>query len=296
MQRLITVGIDGSPESSDAANWAAREALRRGLALRLLYAGDDTSRTTHLPELDAPSQQAQYSVARITREVIDAHPTLEILEQRSPEPAIPALLVAAEQSQALVLGSRGFTGFAGYMVGSVSLAVTARARRPVVLVRAGDLPENEHVTDVEGMPSTRTPLRPVVLGLDLSHPSDDLIAYACDAAATRRTALHVIHAWSLVPRSPYAPDVPTAEAETAPDIEKERLLAATLRTWRHKFPETEVTEQMSRGRAGHHLLKASADAGLLVIGRRIESGPRLGPTAHSVIHHVTCPVAVIAHT
>lgn len=38
MQPVVTVGLDGSPESHAAARWAADEAEKRKLTLRLLHA------------------------------------------------------------------------------------------------------------------------------------------------------------------------------------------------------------------------------------------------------------------
>lgn len=40
MPHHVTVGLDGSPESSAAAEWAAREALLRGVPLRLVHADE----------------------------------------------------------------------------------------------------------------------------------------------------------------------------------------------------------------------------------------------------------------
>ncbi|MGP4051269.1 universal stress protein [Streptomyces sp. 2A115] len=38
MLKPVVAGLDGSRESLAAAGWAAREALRRGLPLRLVHA------------------------------------------------------------------------------------------------------------------------------------------------------------------------------------------------------------------------------------------------------------------
>lgn len=103
----------------------------------------------------------------------------------------------------------------------------------------------------------------------------------------RRAPLLVVHTW-MVPLAP-------SGAADDPEEEKMRALAAVLTPWRHKYPDTEVTERSVHGRAAHHLLVASTKASLLVVGRSIPFGPRLGPVAHSVIHHSLCPVAVVAH-
>ncbi|WP_408997247.1 universal stress protein [Streptomyces europaeiscabiei] len=77
MLRPVVVGLDGSSESLAAADWAAREALRRGLPLRLVHAwpGGMTPAGSGLPELDAPRHRAQ----RILRDAMDR------LDERYPQ-------------------------------------------------------------------------------------------------------------------------------------------------------------------------------------------------------------------
>ncbi|MFG2147272.1 universal stress protein [Streptomyces sp. NPDC048696] len=279
MQRHITAGIDGSRESADAAHWAAREAERRGLPLNLLHVDDEAAVRTDLPALDAPGERGRTALEQAAVQLAYCHPTLEIHPVTALGPPTATILEAAATSEILALGSRGFTGLAAFLVGSVALEVTARAACPVVLVRAGECPQDER----QGVSGTGA-YRPVVLGLDLDHPCDDLLVYAFDTAAGRRAPLHVWHTWAV-------PLVPSADAED-PAVEKAHALAAVLAPWRRKFPETEVVERTVHGRAGHQLVMASTGASLLVVGRRAD---RLGPVAHSVIHHVLCPVVVVPH-
>ncbi|WP_406340654.1 universal stress protein [Streptomyces sp. NBC_00648] len=282
MHRHITAGIDGSRESLDAADWAAREAVLRGLPLHLLHVDEEPADRTFLPEPDVPAERGHTALDRAAVQLAYCHPALEIRPAHALGRPADILVEAAETSEALVLGSRGFTGLAAFMVGSVALDATARAACPVVLVRAGERPEDER----QGL-AGNGPYRPVVLGLDLGRPCDELLAYAFDAAASRHAPLHVLHAWSV-------PLVPSADADD-PAEEKSRALSGMLSAWRHKFPDIDVLEHALHGRAGHHLLLASTRAGLLVIGRRTGMGDHLGPVAHSVIHHVLCPVAVVPH-
>jgi nucleotide-binding universal stress UspA family protein len=265
--RTITVGIDGSRPSLDAADWAAREAQRRRLPLRLLHAGTDQAVFGRVRDADVPAGRTRAALDRAAIELSYAHPALDIIARRTATPAVPALLAAAVEAETLVLGSRGRTGSAGFPVGSVALGVAARADRPVVLVRAGELPEDERMPVVDGSPPSTAPYLPVVLGLDPDASADDLIGYAFDTAAVRFAPLHVVHPWAL----------PTS----------------TLRPWRHRFPGTTVREHRVDGDPGPRLLEASARAGLLVVGRRTGRGP--GRAARSLIRHADCPVAVVPH-
>ncbi|WP_247706986.1 universal stress protein [Streptomyces liliiviolaceus] len=343
--RTVTVGVDGSRAGLDAADWAAREAERRRLTLRLLHAGGEPTASVPVPGSGlgptpvpgaAPGcvprprargartrpalEQPAVPARELQRGILDraavrlsyAHPTLQIAARRTDTPALPALLEAATESETVVLGSRGFSGFTGFLVGSVALAVAADAACPVVLVRAGELPPDERVPEErvpeervpdERVPDdaggdttspARTPYLPVVLGLDLEEPADELIGYAFDAAGVRAAPLHVVHAWTLPPLREGAGGAGEPGDTAAQQDARERFLAAALGPWRHKFPQTEVSEEVVYGHAGHHLLKASTRAGLLVVGRSV-AGAGLGRAAHSLVHHSTCPVAVVPH-
>ncbi|MFD8570278.1 universal stress protein [Streptomyces sp. NPDC059639] len=283
--RVLSVGTDGSRESMDAADWAAREALRHGLPLRLVHAGSSGHRTAPPPlDVDLPRRAV---LDRTALQLSYVHPALPILARRRPQPPVSALLDAATDSEALVLGSRGFTGYAGFLVGPVALAVTARAPRPVVLVRAGALPQDERTA--EGR------FRPVVVGIDVASPADDILGYAFETAALREAPLHALHTWVLPPLDSGVPGgAPSGDAARRESLGR-RALSDALRAWRAKYPEVEVSERLLYGTPGHHLLKASTGASLTVIGRRADA-LRLGGTAHSVVHHATSPVAVVPHS
>lgn len=292
--RTITVGIDGSRASLDAADWAAREAQRRRLPLRLLHASPGPAVPARIPDVDVPAGRTRTALDRAAIQLAYAHPALNIIARSTEAPAVPALLAAAAETETLVLGSRGLTGFAGFLVGSVALAVTDRAARPVVVVRAGELAADERMPTADGTPPSTAPYLPVVLGLDLSHPADDLIGYAFDTAAVRSAPLHVVHTWTLPPPRGYAPGMPVPGHPDEREDGKWHVLTSTLQPWRHKFPETPVSEQVIYGHPGHQLLRASNRAGLLVTGRR--TGEGLSRAAHSLIHHAMCPVAVVPHS
>ncbi|MCD9874806.1 universal stress protein [Streptomyces guryensis] len=300
----ITVGLDGSPQSLAAADWAAREAVQRGAALSLVHAWEQESRL--LPTLagvpapgliDAQHAWAKTLLHDARSRLAHRHPGLDIGIQQTGGRPVAALLAAAEEADLLALGSRGLGTVAGFLVGAVSLAVVARAARPVVLVRAGERAQDEHLPDASGGTSTTTRYRDVLLGLDLDNPGDELIGFAFDAAQRRAGGLRVIHGWSLPTSYGYgtAMDVGLNE-ELAEQVR--HALTDTLRPWRDKFPGVEVHAQAAIGGAGRHLVHASRDASLVVVGRserHTSIGGHIGPVAHAVLQHATAPVAVVPH-
>ncbi|MFJ6835832.1 universal stress protein [Streptomyces sp. NPDC091209] len=301
MLRTITVGLDGSQESRAAAEWAAREAELRGLPLKIVHVWEPVPEPmAQTPLLGAETQQ--HWTERIPREAAEGvrlrHPGVEVrTEQLSGHPG-DALAEAAKSAELLVLGSRGLGGIGGFMVGSIGLSTVAHADSPVVLVRAPETAADEHELGPAGAPPAATPFRPVVLGLDVEHPDETLIAFAFDAAERRATSLRVVHGWYPPPYYAYGTSVNPALNE-ALSLSASEAVAEVLRPWRKKFPDVEVVEDSRYGSAAVLVVDASREASLVVVGRRIRRSPvgaHIGHVTHSVLHHSTAPVAVVPHS
>ncbi|MFF6994312.1 universal stress protein [Streptomyces sp. NPDC008313] len=305
MPRTLTVGLDGSPESLAAADWAAREALLRDLPLRLVNASQWQA-PAYAPAsgLDMPPLPRDLQHAAARRLLDDArahiagrHPGLPVEAEDIPGLPVPALLKAADDAELLVLGSRGLGKVAGFLLGSVSLAVLAGSERPVVLVRSAE-PDGQDrpADDPAGARTAGTDRRDVVLGLGLDKPDDRVLDFAFDAASRRAARLRVVHGWTLPPYSYGGDLMPELDDDMARQVRRE--LSGVLRPWQERFPAVEVSTQTTVGGAGPHLVDASRDAALVVVGRRIRRsavGTHIGPVTQALLHHAAAPVAVIPH-
>lgn len=300
MTRTITVGLDGSPESRAAAEWAAREAQLRGLPVKILHVWEPVpDPMTQAPLLGGETlQRWSEKIPRHSAEGLRLrHPGVEVTAEHLAGRPSEVLSEAAKNAELLVLGSRGLSGIGGFLVGSVGSAVVAHAECPVVLVRAGEQATDEHETDPTGVPSAATRYRPVVLGLDVDHLDASVIDFACEEAVRRDTGLRVVHGWSL---PPYYLDGPTTDLERYDQVAHwhASALGEALNPWRQKYPSLDVVEEFRTGSPTSLLINASRSASLVVVGRRIRSHPfgaHIGPVTHAVLHHASAPVAVVAH-
>ncbi|MFI6654954.1 universal stress protein [Streptomyces sp. NPDC050523] len=296
----VIAGVDGSAESLAAAQWAAREAVRRDRPLQLFHAWNWHPRQQDGEEATAAQRHLARQFLRAAEERI-RHTCPEV--HRAPDvqvegPATAALLKAADDADLLVLGSRGLSGFSGFLVGSVALGVVARAAGPVVLVRVGEEAADEHLPDRDGSGSTLTGYRDVVLGIDAKNPCDEVIEFAFEEARLRGARLRVVHAWQQPSPVGLGPGDLGLVGASERAGEWLGYLTAVLQVWRDKYPGIEVAETVTEGRPQSVLVRAASGASLLVVGRRateLPAGPRTGPVTHAAIHHVGCPVAVVPH-
>ncbi|WP_328636012.1 universal stress protein [Streptomyces canus] len=289
MQPVITVGLDGSPESLAAARWAADEADRRKLTLRLLHAWPLlVPEPARVPSEVDQNYWAKRFVHTARAELESSHPGLTIIGSLVADDARKALLQAASDSELIVLGSRGLDSVGSYFLGDVSMPVVARTERPVVLVRTG------YGT---AQPTQPTPANRVVVALKLHGSSDELLDFAFHTAAVRGVALLAVHGRSvpLHARVPWGVDHAVTEEMTG-DAQQE--LSKALHRWREKYPQVDAAHAIRLETPAKAVVHAGEGAALLVVGRRThrhDMAPHLGHVTHAAIHHGRCPVAVVPH-
>lgn len=293
MRPPVLAGIDGSECAAAAADWAAREAVLRGTALRLLHVSPEfTGPTAAGPARERLHVLGARLVQRTVESLTARHPDLDVKGEQADEPPALALLGAARAAGLLVVGSRGTGGFRDLVIGSVALRMAAAAPCPVVLVPPPDS------TLADGTAPPRDTGN-IVLGFDAHRPAVEAADFAFRTADAGAARLHVVQAWALPAESVSPRTFVVTEEDRATWEDQEVLgLSDALRPWREKYPRVRVATDLMLLHAAEALLNASRDADLLVVGRRTDPGApegRLGPVAHAVLHHVRCPVAVVPH-
>jgi nucleotide-binding universal stress UspA family protein len=289
-ERSIVAGIDGSRSARTAAMWAADEAAKRGLPLRLVHVF--TVPVVRMPGVVPSSEAIRAGFVSCGREwvseareaVLARYPDLVVETAVREGGPVAALIQESAKATMVVLGSRGLGGFTGMLVGSTAVALAHHGHCPIVVARGrrrgGDVPE-------EG---------PVVVGTDGSPAGDAALAFAFDEARMRDAGLTVVRTWSkMVDHGAIRPHflaVDPAEIEAAERKATEEQVAP----WRDKYPDVPVEIVVRKGRPVRTLLDFGAGARLLVVGSRGRGGFEgmlLGSTSQALIAHSECPVAVV---
>jgi nucleotide-binding universal stress UspA family protein len=81
----------------------------------------------------------------------------------------------------------------------------------------------------------------------------------------------------------------------AAEQDARHLVEQQVAAARQRYPEVRVEIRVVEGPAAQELVRASAGASLVVVGRRATGGLaalRPGTTSHTLVHHAHCPVLV----
>jgi len=286
MEQPLVVGTDGSEPSLRAVDWAADEAALRGVSLRVVYASlwERYEGAALADDLGKPSEEvlADDIVDGAARRARDRHPDLKITAEVLPEEPEYALAREGRFASALVLGSRGRSGLAELLLGSVSLSVAAYAECPVIVLRG------RH--DNRATPGTRGR---VVVGVGEDGKESPALRFAVEEARRRGVPLEAVRAWRCPAHE--TTDYPLMAGEPA-RLHQERAVEALEGALQDVPADVDVQRRTVEGHARRVLVDASHQADLLVVGakrRGAHFGLQLGRVAHAVLHHSACPVAVV---
>ena len=189
----IVVGVDGSPGSQVAVQWAARDAKLRNVPLTLVHVVPATAGKWLESSLIPAWMRGQRERGR---QVIDE--ALEIANEscrRGPPQiycempsatAVPALVDLSKDAELVVVGCLGTGTLRGRHLGSVSSGLVYHAHCPVAVIHDGVVLN----ADAERAP--------VLVGIDGSPESELATAIAFDEASRREVGLTALHAWSDV--------------------------------------------------------------------------------------------------
>lgn len=137
----VAVGVDGSPASRRALEWAVREAAAKGTRVLAISAYLVPSLVSAAPYAawspalkEELADEAKTVLSSLVGAAAETHPEVEIDAKVVEGLPAKVLIEASKHASALVVGSRGHGGMVGSLLGSVSHRCVAHAHCPVVVV------------------------------------------------------------------------------------------------------------------------------------------------------------------
>ena len=283
LKPLVVVGVDGSPGSGGAVDWAAAEAHRRGDRLELLYAELPAPPLVGLdpvPVSVVVDDTVPHFLQEARQRVAVAWPDLELGLWPTVGPPAASLIERSSHADLVVVGAHGRSMISRLLLGSVGHHVVTRAHCAAVIVR--------------GEP--RTSSAPVAVGIDDSPTSRRALEVAFEEAALRGVPLVVFHAWQDLPATGYGVWAPPPDLTEEFRHEAETLLADTLRGWPEKYPDVEVHTRVEHSHPVTAVVAESEHAQLVVLGSHGRGhfvGMDVGSVPSAAIREAHCPVMVV---
>ncbi len=282
----IVVGVDGSPASDVATEWAARDAALRNVPLTVVHVlpATEIGPWVDMPipadywvERDRRSDRILDDAMRVINDVTSGAPDFPIERRVVTGAKVPTLVDISKDAEMVVVGCRGLGGVAGLLVGSVSSGLVHHAHCPVAVIH-----DEEPITDY-------SVAAPVVVGVDGSPASELATSIAFDEASRRGVELVAVHTW--INSADFGMDL--VHEGAAAQAEEE--LAQRLAGWCERYPDVIVRRVVGQDNPAHRLLAESEGAQLLIVGSHGHggfAGLLLGSISSAVVHAARIPVIV----
>jgi nucleotide-binding universal stress UspA family protein len=289
MTGRIVVGVDGSPQSGSALEWAVARALLGGEQLELVHAYRVT------PDFDfygyhglAASQPVAW-LTEVSEQVLDAAaarvrelaPDLTCtLTSRMGHPT-SELAKASEGADAMVVGRRGLGGAASVLLGSVSNGLATQTKCPLVVVGDGEHPTTG----------------PIIVGVDGSEFGTNALRYAIAEAAVRTTSVRAVAAYDVLHPAFQADEELVARLRADVEAENEDAITRALDEVLGSTPASVSVDRVAvEGRPAESILGHADDAQLIVVGTHGKGLIRrvlLGSVSRQVLNDADRPVAIV---
>jgi len=293
-EEVVLVGVDGSPASLNALEWAIAQAHQTGRRLHLVCA-------YAVPTFAAASLDGGYAALDDTAIREGAQAVLDEAVERASgrgveitsalETGDPAgvLVDLSKQVCLAVVGTRGHSGFAERVLGTVSSALPAHAHCPTIVVPLNEDEEGEEA------PARTMPIRRMVVGVDGSDSAKIALNHAIDQALLWEAELTAVVAVPIGAGAGILGWLPAAvDRESVLEDVKEGLNVTVDRAVEGK--DITVRRHALDGSGAALLSEFSSAVDLVVVGSRGRggfAGMLLGSTSQQVLHHTACPVMVV---
>lgn len=283
---MILVAHTG-PDSANALDWAAREAVRQQDSLGIIHVIAAGGLVGDMPELPEEILAAADELLRDAQARARELGVTEVETIKGYRSITGAIVEASREAELVVVGNRGHGEASSAVLGSVAYAVTSHASCPVVVIR-GDV-HAETGAD-----------HPVVVGIDGSRSGVHAGFFAAEAATRVGAPLVVIGVWDVPAlggfSTEFAHRIGVTQMHGKAEAQMRKWVDLAVSRLSDRFPGLAVEGRVEQGSPVVVLREAAADAGLLVVGTRGRggfAGLLLGSVSHRLIHDVGCPVAVV---
>jgi nucleotide-binding universal stress UspA family protein len=279
---FAVVAVDGSEEGYAAVEFAAKEAHRLGLTLRLAHV-----MPAHVPvgpplmlgaglELGAYASETLASAGRV---VADVAPHVDVTTHLLVGGRVSRVVDLAQGARFIVVGRRPSRALDRAWSGGTLDGIVSRARCPVLVV-----------------PLQRTgaerPSR-VVAGFKAPHHAAELFRAAFGTAEVLGAELEILHAWKL--SSGYDDMIARRVSEASVNHDQKKAIWELVSRWQESYPDVRARVHVVHEYPVRALVDASREADRLVLGKPLHGSVvhHLGRTARGVLRFAECVVEVV---